>query len=644
MITSLRMSKRWKQMEQIDLVRYLDLKDKYTQLRVRINRHKGSYWQLFHWWFPNFKKVIKYWDLHELMAFHDIRFQVIYYRNLPEHFRFATFLRRIKAATFLELVDTHWSLWVILLVLVLADILRRYLTRSEITSTSTKILLRAAVGDEKADAVELPPYEPDNAESAFIIAGAIILLFFCQALSMKIRHIYWQLTKHPRVYYNNVEPSILSEELAAAVEQRRSIRSRRGDSADMSYDMGNMADDEGIDYSKGKPNPESEMLDPMNHEPVSGPISMNQNGNVKGKEHDGAMSEISAADTHASERGMLKYGTARRMDGFKRSQSQFSADPGSSMDRIAQPPSRNSIEFRRPVRSDLSANAVSDGESRVSLEHPSFPTTRETVGNDVHDSDDDDDGHAHGDHALPLEYHETARRHSLDLTRAPAVVPGPSSNASGLTSTSVAHAAVSAARRRSLEGNPLLMQRTSLEMPRGNGSRTSLEVDRDDGYRRRSLNSPRILSHLSASARRSSLDDENSRVSLGFRNSLDSGSRRRSIELARAMPHDEIYERHHASSVDMSDKEGDTETGERSTRRSAFDGGRGDLSKRGSLNAEREKEGTELVPAAEDAGQAERDHPEKPGGAGAGAQHGAGVLSVDYSQANSAIGSRGEPD
>eukprot|EP00178_Gracilaria_changii_P001142 TRINITY_DN1161_c1_g1_i1.p1 TRINITY_DN1161_c1_g1~~TRINITY_DN1161_c1_g1_i1.p1 ORF type:complete len:939 (+),score=138.70 TRINITY_DN1161_c1_g1_i1:423-3239(+) len=575
MITSLRMSKRWKEMEQIDLVQYLLSKDKYARYRVDIHRHQGSYWQLFHWWFPNFKKLLEYWRLHELMAFHDIRFQVIYYRNLPEHFRFASFLRRIKAATFLELVDTHWSLWVILLVLVLADILRRYLTRDEITSTSAKFILRA-VGDDKAGDVELPRYEPDNAESAFIIVGALILLILCQLLAMKIRHVYWELTKHPRVYYNNVEPAILSEELAAADEKRRTGRNGRLGSADQSYDAGDLADDEGTDFAQGKLNPESEMLDPMNHEPVSGPISVKPKDglDVKAQDQDGAMSEISAADTHASERGMLRYGTAMRVDGFKKEKSSLSADPSSSMDRIAQPPSRSSLELRRPVRSDLSANIVSDGESRGSLEQPSLQSKGNGIG-DAHDV------HAAG-HALPLEYHETARRHSLDLTRAPAVVATPLATMTSLQPTSVAHAAVNAARRRSLEGNPLA-QRTSLEYVPAGGSRSSLELDRDDGNRRRSLNTPRILSHLSS--RRGSVDEENSRASLGFRNSLDSG--RRSIELARAMPHDEVVERHHATAVDLSDREINLDLdGERSRRRGSLGEARGEKNAKTSETAD----------------------------------------------------------
>ncbi|CAN8065906.1 unnamed protein product [Agarophyton chilense] len=547
MIASLRMSKRWKEMERIDLVRYLHLKDKYSRFRTKIHRHKGSYWQLFQWWFPNFKKLFQYWDLHELMAFHDIRFQVIYYRNLPEHFRFASFLRRIKASTFLELVETHWSLWVILLVLVLADIVRRYITRSgdEILET-TKFILRAGADAKKKD---YPPYKPDPVESGFIIAGALILLIFCQVLSTKIRHIYWELTKHPRVYYNNVEPHILDEELSAAVEQRRSVRSRPNGKGDQSYENGALADDEDTDFG-GNLSPQWEMLAPMNHEPVSGPISTGAvakgKDSTEGKpnDRDGAISEISAADTFASDRGALRYASARRTEVLSKTQASPSGDISSSVDRQAKPPSRSSIEYRRTVRSDLSANAISDGESRVSLEQPPLMRSRDDSG---------DDGSHGGPHGLPLELHETARRHSLDLTRAPAVV-APVALASNMRPTSVAHAAVHAARRRSLEGNPLA-QGAMVETGRGGGSRSSLEIDRDDSNRRRSLNNTRVLSQLSS---RRSVDDENSRVSLGFRNSLDSGSRRRSIELARAMPHDELHERHHATSPDVSDIDGRT--------------------------------------------------------------------------------------
>ena len=69
------------------------------------------------WWFPNPAKLVRCWRLHEVITFHDIRFQVIYYRYLPDKFRFSAFLRKIKAVTFIELVERHWSLWVIFLLL-----------------------------------------------------------------------------------------------------------------------------------------------------------------------------------------------------------------------------------------------------------------------------------------------------------------------------------------------------------------------------------------------------------------------------------------------------------------------------------------------------------------------------------------------
>lgn len=530
MVTSLRLSKRWKEMEQVDLVRYLHLKEKYTQFRHRIHEHKGSYWQLFHWWFPNIKNLFRYWDLHELMAFHDIRFQVIYYRNLPEHFRFASFLRKIKSASFLELVETHWSLYAILLVLVLADILRRYLTRSDIDTpvkAAAKVVMRAAV-----DKKDLPPYEPDNAESAFIIVSAVLLGIFCQVLSSKIRKIYWELTKHPRVYYNNVEPAVLTEELHNAVEQRREAeRSRRRSLSMFMDETGELADDEGV-YGKAQ-----------------GADSLVTKGKdtEAGKAHDadGAMSEISAADTHASERGTLKY-SALRAEGFRKTSSMRSMDAINSSDRFAQAPSRSSVELRRPVRSDLSANMASESDSQLYVDQRSVNAGERKNG--VPRAADN----------LPAELQETARRHSLDLTRAPAVAPGvvksPLATAPGMQPSSVAMAAVSAARRRSLEGNPALPQRSSVEYTGGDNGRSSVDMDRDDGNGRRSINSPRVLSHLSS--KRGSVDDDTSRTTLGFRNSLDTG-RRRSIELAIAMPHDELAERHHASSVDISDRERD---------------------------------------------------------------------------------------
>lgn len=418
MATSLRMSRRWKRMEQIDLARYLQLKEKYTEFRVRIQSRKQSFWRIVPWWFPNFNTLFEYWNLHELMAFHDIRFQVIYYRNLPEHFRFATFLRRIKASTFLQLVETHWSLWVILLVLVLADITRRSLTREDIISASTKYTLRAA-GYDKSHDVELPPYITDNFSPGFIIGGAVVLFLFCHVLSIKIRSVYWELTKHPRVYYKNIEPHPLSEEESTATRQEHNSNTHRGASGDCSQDTGDVTDD----LEEARSHIQSDVHSSGSAHAIRKPLEHN---------------------------GSVDYYT----------------------DCTSQAPSRKSIQINRPGRSDLSTHAISDTASRVSMDETTV--ARNTA--------DGVNAHQNSDHCAPFQNHGTPRYHSLDLARPNPVINRPMAVVTGMQHTSVAQAAVSTASLRTMEHIPV-PQRTSLEIPRGPCSNREPDRDDRSGRR-----------------------------------------------------------------------------------------------------------------------------------------------------------------
>lgn len=195
---SLRLSARWKRLERMDLVKYLEKKDRYRKLRERLNRHKSIVWRYFRWWFPKGSRLFTYWKLHEIMAFHDIRFQFIYYRNLPHDFCFSSFLRKVKSATFIELVEPHWSHYLFFLAVVLADILRRQV----IISTEQKFL------DTKF-------------EAAFLIADDVLNILLVSLLAAKIRHVYWKMTRNPATYYNDVNKQEIEEELLIAEEEER---------------------------------------------------------------------------------------------------------------------------------------------------------------------------------------------------------------------------------------------------------------------------------------------------------------------------------------------------------------------------------------------------------------------------------------
>lgn len=476
MYTSLRLSHRWKELEQIDLVRYLHQKDQYTRFRDRIRKHTGAFWRKLQWWFPNFKKLKEYRRLHEVMAFHDIRFQFIFYRNLPEHFRFSSFLRKIKGNAFVELVELHWSLWIVFLIFVLLDIGRR-----EIWGDASK------------------NNEEDTAESVFIIAGAVVLSMFVHVLSVKIRKVYWTLTKNPRVYYEGIQPQDVAAELDAAHERReksmeeRRRRSRSGDGPKQT--PGHVADDESDPHHVIPDGAhEQEMVDPMHHH-VKRPTareSQDGSGILYNPVNVGNVNIKPRADT---------------------------ADLGIPTNSFDETVARHSLDLK--VKDRLNAPTAA---------------ARDTVNNKT------------GDVAIPIE--EVAVRHSLELERAKQGGARKNTGAVGGSKATVAKEVVDAARRRSIEVEPRMapFERQSAEMQRDGDATTNRDrMSREIGGRRR--NNQRIISKLSS---RLSTDDEARASDSDYgRGSMDERSRKRSIELAAAMPHDELAVRHHGPQRDI---------------------------------------------------------------------------------------------
>lgn len=200
-LMSLQLSARWKRLERMDLVKYLDYKDSYRKLNDRLQKHQSPLWQKLGWWIPHPNRIFRYSKLHEIMAFHDLRYQFIYYRNLPHSFRFSKFLRKIKSATFIELVEINPVNWVIMLLIVLLDILRiKY-------------------------GFFTPIFEP-----IFLMVHAVLNAAFASVLSAKIHSIYYKLTINPATYYDQVDRRAIEEEIAIAEEEARIRRISVGDS------------------------------------------------------------------------------------------------------------------------------------------------------------------------------------------------------------------------------------------------------------------------------------------------------------------------------------------------------------------------------------------------------------------------------
>lgn len=190
---SLRLSARWKTLERMELIKYLEKKEKYRKLIDRLESRSNFTWRYFTWWFPKISRPLRYSKLHEIMAFHDIRFQFIYYRNLPSDFRFSSFLRKIKSHTFIELVEIHWSHFLFFLGFVLLDIAR----------------------------VESGAKFGKFFEPAFLIAESVLNIFLVSVLAGKIRKIYWQMTRNPATYYDQVDRREFEQELIIAQEEAK---------------------------------------------------------------------------------------------------------------------------------------------------------------------------------------------------------------------------------------------------------------------------------------------------------------------------------------------------------------------------------------------------------------------------------------
>lgn len=203
-LISMHLSSRWKSMERMDLIKYLDNKEQYRRLTEKRDRRRNFIWRHFIWWLPDPRDKLEFGRLHEIMTFHDNRFQFISYRNLAPDFKFSKFLRKVKFVTFIELAEINPINWIILLCLVIADI------------------VRAKIGSH-----------PDF-EAFYLMAHSVFNVSLVFLLSRKIRSIHWKMTKNPAIYYDSIDPEYFRGELKNAEEESRSS-SRNASKSSVSF-------------------------------------------------------------------------------------------------------------------------------------------------------------------------------------------------------------------------------------------------------------------------------------------------------------------------------------------------------------------------------------------------------------------------
>jgi len=172
-IFSLGYSRHWFKLEHMEIEDYQKEQRVYRRLRRKRNGFKNVFWKNFLWWLPNPMLAFRYARVHETVTFHDTRYQFIHYKNLVHDFSFASYLRKLKYRTFLDLVEIHWSHYAFFLGIVLLDISRGSLKWH-------------------------PDFEP-----IFLMVNSGVNAIFVSILAGKINRIYWKMLKAPGLYFQD---------------------------------------------------------------------------------------------------------------------------------------------------------------------------------------------------------------------------------------------------------------------------------------------------------------------------------------------------------------------------------------------------------------------------------------------------------
>mmetsp|Transcript_20013 Transcript_20013/g.80151 ORF Transcript_20013/g.80151 Transcript_20013/m.80151 type:complete len:578 (-) Transcript_20013:1660-3393(-) len=179
--TSLRISRRWKKFQNLTTFKYEKDKNEYEALSAKQHSHHNVFWESFFWHGCNLKKLYRFNYLHDEMTFHDLRIQFLHYMDLPPVFNFSKYLRHVKSTIFVELVEIAWYSWLMVLSIFVVDCIRRIF------------------------------YTSLTYDLAMLIALPWCNFIMCFVIYRKVKHVYWEMTKHPGLYFD--EGSVLASEL-----------------------------------------------------------------------------------------------------------------------------------------------------------------------------------------------------------------------------------------------------------------------------------------------------------------------------------------------------------------------------------------------------------------------------------------------
>mmetsp|Transcript_20020 Transcript_20020/g.80197 ORF Transcript_20020/g.80197 Transcript_20020/m.80197 type:complete len:257 (-) Transcript_20020:2715-3485(-) len=165
--TSLRISRRWKKFQNLTTFKYEKDKNEYEALSAKQHSHHNVFWESFFWHGCNLKKLYRFNYLHDEMTFHDLRIQFLHYMDLPPVFNFSKYLRHVKSTIFVELVEIAWYSWLMVLSIFVVDCIRRIF------------------------------YTSLTYDLAMLIALPWCNFIMCFVIYRKVKHVYWEMTKHP---------------------------------------------------------------------------------------------------------------------------------------------------------------------------------------------------------------------------------------------------------------------------------------------------------------------------------------------------------------------------------------------------------------------------------------------------------------